>query len=104
MSDVRTLFDLPRKRASARSVPDSAETGSDSRAKKTELEKAELERRLADGELDGVRTRTAFILNQYPSCRNSDVELTVRYWKMFHPDEVGSESVEYGALRAITPM
>ena len=45
-------------------------------------------------------TRVAYVLNQHPTCRNSDVELAIRYWQIFHPDEIGYESITFDALRA----
>lgn len=67
-------------------------------------EREQLERRLASGELDDVRTRVAFVLNHYPLARNNDVDLTIRYWRIFHPDEVGTDSIGFDALRTITKM
>lgn len=100
MQDV-SLFDAVPKREAPSAA---AEASEDQKADQIAWEREKLERRLANGELDDTRTRVAFVLNQYPTCRNSDIDLSIRYWRIFHPEEVGSSSISFDALRVITPM
>jgi hypothetical protein len=101
-SHPNSLFDQPKPISSSLAPTDTPATPS--KEENIARQREQLESRLANHELDDVRTRVAYVLNQYPSCRNSDVELAIRFWKLFHPDEVGRESVMYEALRNITPM
>lgn len=51
-----------------------------------ERERASLIAKLASGNMSHLTTRVAFILNQYPDARNSDVTLQLKYWKAFQND------------------
>jgi hypothetical protein len=88
--DTDTLFDAHKPTAPPPETP-----ASESKEQKVAREREQLQSRLAANELDDVRTRVAYVLNQYPTSRNSDVELTIRYWRIFHTDEVGRESITH---------
>lgn len=49
-------------------------------------EKANFLEKLASGDTNHVQTRVAWILNRYPSARDSDVTLQVQYWRTFNRD------------------
>ncbi len=55
------------------------------RAVRLAKETAELQKALATGDLTSVRTRVAWILNEYPHTRDSDVALTLKYWENYQP-------------------
>lgn len=65
-----------------------SKTSEDLLAKKLRLEKeaAELQASLRDGVISDVKTRVAWIMNLFPSTRNSDVALTLKYWELFQPE------------------
>jgi uncharacterized protein (DUF2267 family) len=67
-------------------------------------EKEQLQTRLASADLDDTRTRVAYVLNQYPTCRNSDSELIIRYWKHFDGDYLYSDGISFDAFRRVTPV
>lgn len=69
---------------------------------KLERERTQLLSRLNDHNLDDVRTKVAFILNHYPATRDSDTALTINYWKVFHSELVGSNSVALDDLYNLT--
>lgn len=51
-----------------------------------EAEKKRLLASLETGDFSSQRARVAAILNRYPSSRNSDVTLALKYWETFQPD------------------
>lgn len=53
---------------------------------KRERERNLLLAKLASGNMRHLVTRVAFILNQFPDTRNSDVTLQIRYWETFQKD------------------
>ena len=55
-----------------------------------ETVREELRRRVVSFELDTVVQKVAWVLNQYPEARDSDVALFVTYCRVFYPDVVGS--------------
>lgn len=56
------------------------------RLEKTEQEKADLLARIGSSEIATMRHRVAWILNRFPSTRNSDIALQVKYWEIFDKD------------------
>ncbi len=59
--------------------------------KKTSIAKTRkrfLEELACAAEPQSIRNRVGFILSNYPHTRDSDVELCIHYWKLFHPDVV----------------
>lgn len=57
-----------------------------SRKLRAEREKAELLKNLKAEDFSTLKTRVAAILNLYPSARDSDIVLCLRYWETFQPD------------------
>jgi hypothetical protein len=49
-------------------------------------ERAHFMEKFAAGDTNHVQTRVAWILNRYPSARDSDVTLQVLYWRIFNRD------------------
>jgi hypothetical protein len=55
-----------------------------SKEEKLAKDKANFLEKLAAGDINHVQTRVAWILNRYPSARDSDVTLQVQYWRTFN--------------------
>lgn len=53
---------------------------------RAEREKAELLKSLTAEDFSTLKTRVAAVLNLYPSARDSDIVLCLKYWAMFQPD------------------
>lgn len=53
---------------------------------RAEREKAELLKNLKAEDFSTLKTRVAAVLNLYPSARDSDIVLCLRYWETFQPD------------------
>ena len=97
----QTIFDVqPANEADEPKLDEQKETVE----QKVAREREELLSRLSEYKLDAVRTRVAYVLNQHPICRNSDIELAIHYWRLFHREDAGAEGISYEALRKITPM
>lgn len=60
----------------------------DSIARKLRLEKEAqaLQASLNDGVMSDLKTKVAWVLNQFSHTRNSDVALTLKYWELFQPN------------------
>lgn len=56
------------------------------RLEEIEQEKADLLARIGSSEIATMRHRVAWILNRFPSTRNSDIALQVKYWEIFDKD------------------
>lgn len=79
---------------------DGAETTPSEESKTAEIEK---ERRrllaaLASSNPDTVVHKVAWILNNYPDTRNSDITLQLRYWETFCPDEYDGSPITHEDL------
>jgi len=57
-------------------------------------EKRELIDSLASGDFSTQRARVAYILNMYPSARNSDIVLALKYWAEFQPAFFNPEGIK----------
>jgi hypothetical protein len=103
-TDTDSLFSSVPKKVVV-PVPDETEDGVKvpmSKAERTAYERDKLEARLASGDLDDTRTRVAYILNQYPDTRNSDIELSIRYWEEFERHALNYDSISFDALFRVT--
>lgn len=58
----------------------------DQKAARIEKEKQGLLDSLASGDFSTMKAKVAGVLNLYPSTRNSDVALAIKYWELFQPD------------------
>lgn len=76
----------------------------DSKAEKIEKERQELLTRVASSELSNMRHRVAWLLNQFPGTRNSDIALQIKYWKIFEKDIVGGSYVDLDDLYRLTRL
>lgn len=56
-------------------------------------ERAELVKSVAAEDFSTLKFRVAAVLNLYPSARDSDIVLTLRYWAMFQPDLYNSAGI-----------
>lgn len=63
------------------------------KANRTEKERQEVLNDLDAANYSTQRARVAFLLNMYPDTRDSDIKLTLTYWKVFQPDLYTSGSV-----------
>jgi len=61
---------------------------SEAKAAKIAAEREELESALSANNLERLRTRVAWLLNNYPETRDSDALLAVRYWQEFDSDKL----------------
>lgn len=57
-----------------------------SKEEKLAKEKAKFLEKFASGDTNQLQTRIAWVLNRYPSARDSDVTLQVRYWRTFNQE------------------
>lgn len=71
---------------------------------KNERDREILLNKLAESNLDGLREKVAFILNHYPDARNSDNNLTWRFWKVFEPEHAGSGTIDEGRMQKLTKI
>lgn len=71
-------------------TPEESLSSEEKKLQRLERERTLLLSRLNDYSLDDVKTRVAYILNQFPATRDSDTALTINYWKVFHSDLVSS--------------
>jgi len=65
---------------------DTKSDDSDLRQKRIERERAELISSVAAADFSTLKSRVAAILNLYPSARDSDIVLTLKYWSTFQPE------------------
>lgn len=68
------------------SPDDTNSDDSDPHRKRIDRERAELIRSVAAADFSTLKSRVAAILNLYPSARDSDIVLTLKYWSTFQPD------------------
>lgn len=78
------------------------ETPGLTKEQKVDLEREALLNKLAKSNLDGVREKVAFILNNYPEARNSDNTLAWRFWKVFEPEYAGSGVIDEEKMQKLT--
>lgn len=57
-----------------------------SREQRIQIERLAVEEAVVVSDFSTLRNRVAYILNKYPSTRNSDVTLQLKYWDEFEPD------------------
>jgi hypothetical protein len=67
-------------------------------------ERKELLNKVTSGNIKSHRERVAYILNNYSESRNSDVELTWTYWKIFEGRFFDGVSVNKNQLQKLTRM
>jgi hypothetical protein len=66
----------------------------EARRKRIEEEIAELQSALSSGRLDTIQEKVAWILNRYPSARDSDITLQLKYWENFESDVAPGSTIQ----------
>ncbi|MBV6401324.1 MAG: hypothetical protein CNIPEHKO_01623 [Anaerolineales bacterium] len=69
-----------------------------------EKERQEVLENLASFTTDTIRDKTAWILNHYPSARDSDITLQLKYWETFENDIYNGHSIDPKDLYKLTPL
>lgn len=69
-----------------------------------EKERGEVLENLSSFTTDTIRDKTAWILNHYPSARDSDITLQIRYWETFESDIYNGHSIDPKDLYKLTPL
>jgi hypothetical protein len=75
-----------------------------SKEEKTEIEKKELLNRVVSGNIENLKDRVAFILNNSTDARNSDNELAWLYWTAFESEKFNGHSITKEQLRNLTKI
>jgi len=73
-----------------------------SKEHKNEIEREVLLNKLREYNLDGLREKVAFILNNYPNTRNSDDALIWQFWKIFEPEHAGGGVIDEKRMKMLT--
>lgn len=60
------------------------------REQRLEQERARLLEVVSASAPDTLQHKVAWVLNNYPEARNSDISLQLKYWETFHPDQYNS--------------
>ncbi|WP_018619119.1 DUF3800 domain-containing protein [Spirosoma luteum] len=89
-----------------------ASQASHQQANKTKLTKEELNEkntaevlsRVMTGNLISTRDRVAYVLNQYPQARNSDIELAWTYWELFERSKFNGKLISKEDLYKLTRL
>lgn len=71
---------------------------------KIATERKELLNRVLSGNIKSLKDRVGYILNQDPKTRNSDIELTWSFWKMFHPEIFNGITINKSQFKSLTRM
>jgi hypothetical protein len=58
--------------------------------RKLALERQKLLNRLTEGKMESLKEKVAFILNHYPDARDSNITLAIRFYQVFHPEEISN--------------
>jgi DNA mismatch repair protein MutH len=96
---MSTSEDLPelgenQAPASVESEQEAVVDPAEKKAERLRKEKRELIDSLASGDFSTQRARVAYILNLYPSARNSDIVLALKYWAEFQPAFFNPEGIK----------
>lgn len=78
--------------ALAKNVEDATDVQS-KKLLRIEKEKQELLASVAAADFKTLKSRVAAIINIYPSTRNSDISLSLKYWQTFQPDLYKEEGI-----------
>lgn len=68
------------------------------KVRKLEKERARLLSNLLSGDRRHLLTRVAYILNEYPETRNSDLTLQIKYWEVFEDYNPANKTLEFKDL------
>jgi hypothetical protein len=71
---------------------------------KLALQRDKLISNLATGNFNSLKDRVAFILNHYPETRDSNITLAIRYYEVFHPEDVKDGCMELESFYRLPKM
>lgn len=72
--------------------------------KKIEKKRQEILNNAVSGRIDNIRDKVAYILNNFISARNSDIELAWLYWESFEKDKFNGSSITKDELFKLTKI
>lgn len=78
------MSEEPEEQESSQSEDDGATR--DKKRQRLDRERVELIKSVAAEDFSTLKSRVAAILNLYPTARDSDIVLTIKYWSTFQPD------------------
>jgi hypothetical protein len=82
-------------------------SGADNGEAKLEAKRDSLLRAVNSSQLNTIEERVAWLLNQFPKTRDSDITLQIRYWQNFEPDRFGGGDIavsDYYRLAKLTTL
>jgi hypothetical protein len=82
----------------------SEEHGEEDRERRIERERQDLLTCVGSSDVSTMRQRTAWLLNRYPSTRNSDIALQIKYWETFEREIYQGSSVAVDDLYKLTRL
>ena len=82
---MQTLWDYQEEQEKEKTAKKSKKEKLD-KEKVIEKEREEVLENLSSFTTDTIRDKTAWILNHFPSARDSDITLQLRYWETFESD------------------
>ena len=84
-------------------LSETTETGT-AQEERREQERVNLLQAVSAGKLDTLQGKVAWILNHYPSTRDSDIRLQLEYWEAFQPELLSGEFVRKQDLFQLTRL
>ncbi|HZL77476.1 MAG TPA: hypothetical protein VFC17_01340, partial [Candidatus Limnocylindrales bacterium] len=82
-------------------------TDAASKDAKLAIKRESLLRAVNSSQLNTIEERVAWLLNQFPKTRDSDITLQIRYWRQFEPDRFNSGEIpvrDYYRLAKLTTL
>src|SRR5690606_38926562 len=82
-------------------------SGADNGEAKLEAKRESLMRAVHSSQLNTIEERVAWLLNKFPTTRDSDITLQIRYWQNFEPDRFGGGEItvsNYYRLARLTTL
>ena len=74
------------------------------RQEQIEKEKEDLLARMGSSDISTMRHRVAWVLNHFPSTRNSDIALQIKYWECFDSELYRGSPIEVDDLYRLTRL
>lgn len=76
----------------------------DSKAKETKKKRKLILKNLFSGKMDTLEQKVAWILNNYPEARDSDIVLQLKYWGQFETDIYNGSAISSSDLFKLTKL